>query len=117
MLLEIAESGTDRSNDGKPRLTGLKARTLPPETRVGLAHGGRTISSDEEEVSIDCIRGTTPGEAPVCGPRSPRVQERERPMPVWQLDVMGGVRLANGTELKVVIGIRGGSVRLAFGRR
>ena len=31
--------------------------------------------------------------------------ERERPMELWQMDVMGGVNLADGTELKVVTGI------------
>jgi transposase-like protein len=31
--------------------------------------------------------------------------ERERPMELWQLDVMGGVVLADGTELKLVSGI------------
>jgi transposase InsO family protein len=31
--------------------------------------------------------------------------ERERPMELWQLDVMGGVVLADGTELKLVTGI------------
>jgi transposase InsO family protein len=31
--------------------------------------------------------------------------ERERPMQLWQMDVMGGVELADGTELKVVTGI------------
>jgi transposase InsO family protein len=31
--------------------------------------------------------------------------ERERPMQLWQMDVMGGVLLHDGTELKVVTGI------------
>jgi transposase InsO family protein len=31
--------------------------------------------------------------------------ERERPMQLWQMDVMGGVLLDDGTELKVVTGI------------
>jgi transposase len=31
--------------------------------------------------------------------------ERERPMQLWQLDVMGGVELEDGTELKVVTGV------------
>ena len=31
--------------------------------------------------------------------------ERERPMQLWQMDVMGGVELDDGTELKVVTGI------------
>jgi transposase len=31
--------------------------------------------------------------------------ERDRPMELWQMDVMGGVHLADGTELKVVTGI------------
>ncbi len=31
--------------------------------------------------------------------------ERERPMQLWQMDVMGGVVLADGTELKVVTGV------------
>jgi transposase InsO family protein len=31
--------------------------------------------------------------------------ERSRPMELWQMDVMGGVRLAGGRELKVVTGI------------
>ena len=31
--------------------------------------------------------------------------ERERPMQLWQMDVMGGVELQDGTELKVVTGI------------
>jgi hypothetical protein len=31
--------------------------------------------------------------------------ERERPMQLWQMDVMGGVKLDDGTELKVVTGI------------
>lgn len=31
--------------------------------------------------------------------------ERSRPMALWQMDVMGGVFLADGTELKVVTGI------------
>src|ERR1044072_1750269 len=31
--------------------------------------------------------------------------ERERPMQLWQMDVMGGVLLADGTELKVVTGV------------
>jgi transposase InsO family protein len=31
--------------------------------------------------------------------------ERERPMQLWQMDVMGGVLLSDGTELKVVTGI------------
>ena len=31
--------------------------------------------------------------------------ERERPMQLWQMDVMGGVELEDGTELKVVTGI------------
>jgi transposase InsO family protein len=31
--------------------------------------------------------------------------ERERPMQLWQMDVMGGVLLDEGTELKVVTGI------------
>jgi len=31
--------------------------------------------------------------------------ERERPMQLWQLDIVGGIRLADGTELKLVSGI------------
>jgi transposase InsO family protein len=31
--------------------------------------------------------------------------ERARPMELWQMDVMGGVRLADGTEAKVLTGI------------
>lgn len=31
--------------------------------------------------------------------------ERSRPMELWQMDVMGGVRLADGRELKIVTGI------------
>ena len=31
--------------------------------------------------------------------------ERERPMQLWQMDVMGGVELQDGTELKVVTGV------------
>ena len=31
--------------------------------------------------------------------------ERDRPMELWQLDVMGGVWLTNGRELKVVTGL------------
>jgi transposase InsO family protein len=31
--------------------------------------------------------------------------ERERPMELWQMDVMGGVLLDDGTELKVVTGV------------
>ena len=31
--------------------------------------------------------------------------ERERPMQLWQMDVMGGVLLHDGTELKVVTGV------------
>jgi transposase InsO family protein len=31
--------------------------------------------------------------------------ERERPMQLWQMDVMGGVALDDGTELKVVTGV------------
>jgi transposase InsO family protein len=31
--------------------------------------------------------------------------ERSRPMELWQMDVMGGVRLAGGRELKVVTGL------------
>jgi len=31
--------------------------------------------------------------------------ERERPMQLWQMDVMSGVELDNGTELKIVTGI------------
>jgi len=31
--------------------------------------------------------------------------ERERPMQLWQMDVMGGVLLEDGTELKVVTGV------------
>jgi transposase InsO family protein len=31
--------------------------------------------------------------------------ERERPMQLWQMDVMGGVLLADGTECKVVTGV------------
>ena len=31
--------------------------------------------------------------------------ERSRPMELWQMDVMGGVRLAGGGELKIVTGI------------
>ena len=43
-------------------------------------------------------------------PRKRRAQdykrwERSRPMELWQMDVMGGVMLADGTECKVVTGI------------
>jgi transposase len=31
--------------------------------------------------------------------------ERDRPMELWQMDVMGGVMLDDGTELKVVTGV------------
>ena len=31
--------------------------------------------------------------------------ERDRPMQLWQMDVMGGVMLEDGTELKVVTGV------------
>ncbi len=31
--------------------------------------------------------------------------ERERPMQLWQMDVMGGVELDEGTELKIVTGV------------
>ena len=31
--------------------------------------------------------------------------ERKRPMELWQMDVMGGVELADGSELKVVTGV------------
>jgi transposase len=33
--------------------------------------------------------------------------ERDRPMELWQMDVMGGVHLVDGRELKVVTGIDG----------
>jgi transposase InsO family protein len=50
--------------------------------------------------------------------------ERQRPMELWQLDVMGGVVLADGTELKLVTGVddhsrycvAAGLVRRATGR-
>ena len=39
-------------------------------------------------------------------PRSAyRRWERARAMELWQMDVMGGVRLADGSEVKVVTGI------------
>jgi transposase InsO family protein len=43
-------------------------------------------------------------------PRRRRAQdyrrwERSRPMELWQMDVMGGVELADGTELKAITGI------------
>jgi transposase InsO family protein len=31
--------------------------------------------------------------------------ERERPMQLWQMDVMGGIELENGSELKIVTGV------------
>lgn len=31
--------------------------------------------------------------------------ERDRPMQLWQMDVMGGVELEDGSELKVVTGV------------
>jgi transposase InsO family protein len=31
--------------------------------------------------------------------------ERERPMQLWQLDIVGGIRLADGSELKLVSGL------------
>ena len=31
--------------------------------------------------------------------------EREAPMQLWQLDIVGGIRLADGSELKLVSGI------------
>jgi len=31
--------------------------------------------------------------------------ERDRPMELWQMDVMGGVRLAGGREAKVLTGV------------
>jgi transposase InsO family protein len=31
--------------------------------------------------------------------------ERDRPMQLWQLDIVGGIRLADGTELKLVSGL------------
>jgi transposase InsO family protein len=31
--------------------------------------------------------------------------QRDRPMQLWQMDVMGGVLLDDGTELKIVTGI------------
>ena len=34
-----------------------------------------------------------------------RLWERERPMQLWQMDVMGGVFLKEGTELKLVTGV------------
>jgi transposase InsO family protein len=39
------------------------------------------------------------------GRRAYRRWERGAPMELWQLDVMGGVRLADGSELKAVTGI------------
>jgi transposase InsO family protein len=38
-------------------------------------------------------------------PQDYRRWERSRPMELWQMDVMGGVMLADGTELKAVTGI------------
>jgi transposase InsO family protein len=38
-------------------------------------------------------------------PQDYRRWERQRPMELWQIDVMGGVILEGGTELKVVTGI------------
>lgn len=37
--------------------------------------------------------------------RDDRPWERQRPMSLWQLDIMGGVWLADGTELKLVTGL------------
>ncbi len=31
--------------------------------------------------------------------------QREKPMELWQLDIIGGIRLADGTEAKVVTGV------------
>jgi transposase InsO family protein len=31
--------------------------------------------------------------------------ERDRPMQLWQLDIVGGIRLADGSELKLVTGL------------
>ncbi len=31
--------------------------------------------------------------------------QRERPMQLWQMDIMGGVLLDDGTELKIVTGV------------
>jgi transposase InsO family protein len=31
--------------------------------------------------------------------------ERDRPMQLWQMDVMGGVRLEDGTEAKILTGV------------
>jgi hypothetical protein len=31
--------------------------------------------------------------------------QRERPMDLWQLEIVGGVKLANGAEAKVVTGV------------
>jgi transposase InsO family protein len=39
------------------------------------------------------------------GRREYRRWERGQPMELWQLDVMGGVQLADGTEVKAVTGI------------
>src|SRR6266487_5124409 len=38
-------------------------------------------------------------------PQDYRRWERSRPMELWQMDVMGGVALADGTELKAITGI------------
>jgi hypothetical protein len=37
--------------------------------------------------------------------RSGLVEERGRPMELWQMDVVGGVLLADGTECKILTGI------------
>jgi transposase len=43
--------------------------------------------------------------------------ERPRSMELWQMDVMGGVRLKDGTQLSMVTGIDDHSRGLAFRRR
>src|SRR6266542_5615011 len=81
-----------------------------PNPRVGSPHHPQQAPSRAGVPAPSARRSTGAWSATASSPKPRRREdykrwERSRPMELWQIDVVGGVRLTDGTQLSVVTGI------------
>lgn len=125
MLRWYAEEGLDGLRDRSHRPQGHPAQT-PAEVESAICELRRTHPRwGQRRLHYELGRRGCPGPVPSLTtiyrvlirhglidpvPRRRRRQDyrrwqRERPMELWQMDIVGGVMLANGREAKVVTGV------------
>ena len=96
-----------------PEVEARIARAAAGSSRLGPAHpspparpGGRRASS-RPLLHLSLSRPPRPHRPPEAAPAAGGLSrwERSRSMELWQMDVMGGVKLEDGSELKIVTGL------------